>query len=52
MAITFPLLPYKFHGRILVSRCYFYSLSKGNGSDTHPLVIETESKVLRAEAVA
>ena len=47
------LLPYKFHGRIPSwINCYFYSLSKGNGSDTHPLVIETESKVLRAEAVA
>jgi glycosyltransferase involved in cell wall biosynthesis len=29
-----------------------YSLQRGNGSDTHGLVVETESKVLRGEAAA
>ena len=29
-----------------------YSLYRGNGSDTHPLCVETESKVLRGESVA
>ncbi len=29
-----------------------YSLQRGNGKDTHPLVLETESKTIRAEAVA
>jgi glycosyltransferase involved in cell wall biosynthesis len=29
-----------------------YAFSRGNGHDTHPLVVETESKVLRAEAAA
>jgi glycosyltransferase involved in cell wall biosynthesis len=29
-----------------------YSFSRGNGQDTHPLVLETESKVIRAEATA
>ena len=47
------LLPYKFHGRTPSwINSFFYSLTKGNGLDTHPLIIETESKVLRAEAVA
>ena len=32
---------------------YFsYRISQGNGSDTHPLALETESKVIRGEAVA
>ena len=32
---------------------YFrYSLKRGNADDVHPLVVETESKVIRAEAVA
>jgi len=29
-----------------------YTLSRGNGKDTHSLVLETESKVLRGEAVS
>lgn len=29
-----------------------YRLRRGNGADTHPLVVETESKVLRGEAAA
>ena len=32
---------------------YFrYPLKRGNAEDAHPLVVETESKVIRAEAVA
>ena len=31
---------------------HYYKVSRGNGSDTHPLALETESKVLRGEAVA
>ena len=32
---------------------YFrYSLKRGNAENAHPLVVETESKVIRAEAVA
>ena len=31
---------------------FYYRISKGNGSDTHPLALETESKVIRGEAVA
>ena len=32
---------------------YFrYSLKRGNAEDVHPLVVETESKVIRAEAAA
>jgi len=31
---------------------YTYQLDRGNGQDTHPLVLETESKVIRGEAVA
>ena len=32
---------------------YFrYSVQRGNGKDTHPLAIETESKLIRAEACA
>lgn len=33
-------------------KSYSYSLSRGNGEDTHELCLETESKVLRGEAVA
>ena len=29
-----------------------YTLKRGNGKDTHPLAMETESKVIRAEACA
>jgi glycosyltransferase involved in cell wall biosynthesis len=33
-------------------RYYPYQVRRGNGQGTHPLALETESKVLRAEAVA
>ena len=26
---------------------HYYQLKKGNGKDTHPLILETESKVIR-----
>ena len=33
-------------------KTFFYALSRGNGTNTHPLVVETEAKALRGEAVA
>jgi glycosyltransferase involved in cell wall biosynthesis len=32
--------------------CHSYQIKRGNGQDTFPLVLETESKVLRGEAAA